>query len=63
MAHGHARHASTPRAGNRLGAVYDARLVRRLWQYVRPHQMLIWISLGLLLLTSSCRLLQGRAVP
>jgi len=35
-----------------LGKAYDARLVRRLWAYVRPHQLLGLLGLGLLLLTS-----------
>lgn len=34
------------------GVIYDARLVRRLWAFVAPHQRWLWISLGLLLLTS-----------
>ena len=38
------------------GAAYDARLVRRLWTYIRPQQRLIWISLGLLTVTSCARL-------
>lgn len=45
---------------------YDSRLVRRLWEYIRPHQRLIWASLGLLLLYQGCRLavpaLVGRAI-
>ena len=45
--------------GEALGdtVAFDARLVRRLWGYVRPHQRWIWISLALLLATSACQLL------
>lgn len=35
-----------------LGKAYDARLMRRLWTFVRPHRMLGIIGLVLLLLTS-----------
>ena len=35
-----------------LGKAYDARLMRRLWAYVRPHQLLGLLGLVLLLLTS-----------
>ena len=35
-----------------LGKAYDARLMRRLWTYVRPHRMLGVIGLVLLLLSS-----------
>jgi ATP-binding cassette subfamily B protein len=38
---------------HREGAAYDARLVRRLWDYVAPHQRWLWTSLGLLLLSSA----------
>ena len=41
---------------DRKAAAYDARLMRRLWGFIRPHQRLIWISLALLLFTSACRL-------
>ena len=30
-----------------LGKAYDSRMMRRLWQYVRPHRS--WVALGLLL--------------
>ena len=35
---------------------YDARLVRRLWSFVRPHQRWVWTSFVLLLVTSACQL-------
>ena len=34
------------------GKAYDARLMRRLWRYVRPHRMLGITGLGLLLVSS-----------
>jgi len=40
------------------GVVYDAHLVRRLWQYVAPHQRWLWISLALLLFGAAVGLLQ-----
>ncbi|MCA8981865.1 MAG: ABC transporter ATP-binding protein [Planctomycetes bacterium] len=50
----------------REGAVYDARLARRLIRYVRPHQRWIWISFALLIAASASGLalpyLQGRAI-
>lgn len=50
----------------REGAVYDARLAKRLIRYVRPHQRWIWISFALLITASVCGLalpyLQGRAI-
>ena len=32
-----------------LGKIYDARLMRRLWRYVRPHRALLLLSLLLML--------------
>ncbi len=40
------------------GAAYDARLMKRLWQFVSPYQRWLWISLGLLVLTSALGLVQ-----
>lgn len=37
---------------------FELRLVKRLWTYVRPHQRWVWISFGLLMLTSLCGLVQ-----
>jgi ATP-binding cassette subfamily B protein len=54
MAHGH---AGMPRNGSgTIGAIYDARLVRRLWRYIRPQRALILASLGLLVVGSACSL-------
>jgi len=41
-----------------LGKAYDARLIRRLWGYVRPHRRLVVASLGLMLTVSAVQLLQ-----
>jgi len=34
------------------GKAYDGRLMRRLWTYIQPHQTLVLIALGLLVVTS-----------
>ena len=41
-----------------LGKIYDTRLMRRLWQYVRPHRALLLISLLLMLVVSAAQLTQ-----
>ena len=41
-----------------LGKAYDARLLRRLWHYVRPHRGLAALSLVLLLLVGGVQLVQ-----
>ena len=41
-----------------LGKAYDARLIRRLWGYVRPHRRLVVASLALMLSVSAVQLLQ-----
>jgi ATP-binding cassette, subfamily B, multidrug efflux pump len=38
---------------HREGVIYDARLIRRLWAFVAPYQLWLWLSLALLLLTSA----------
>ncbi|HEX2676385.1 MAG TPA: ABC transporter ATP-binding protein, partial [Polyangiales bacterium] len=30
-----------------LGAAYDARLLKRLWPFMRPYQAFLWLSIGL----------------
>jgi ATP-binding cassette, subfamily B, multidrug efflux pump len=35
-----------------LGQAYDARLIRRLWQYIRPYQRDFWLAMGCLPATS-----------
>ena len=37
----------------RFGKAYDLRLVKKMWPFVKPHQELIWISLGVILFTSA----------
>jgi ATP-binding cassette subfamily B protein len=41
-----------------LGKAYDARLIRRLWSYVRPYRSLVLLSLILLLSVSAVQLVQ-----
>ncbi len=40
-----------------LGKAYDARLVRRLWQYVLPHRRMFYLTLLLVLLSTGADLL------
>jgi len=44
------------------GKAYDARLMRQLWNYVRPHQALALSALALLLVTSVADL-AGPSLP
>ncbi|MFN8642205.1 MAG: ABC transporter ATP-binding protein [Candidatus Binatia bacterium] len=41
-----------------LGKAYDARLMRRLWAYIRPHRAVFWAAMLCLPLTSACSLVQ-----
>jgi ATP-binding cassette subfamily B protein len=41
-----------------LGKAYDARLLRRLWVYIRPHRAGFWAAMLCLPLTSACSLAQ-----
>lgn len=41
-----------------IGRAYDARLVRRLWRYIRPYRGWFWAAMLCLPLTSVCSLLQ-----
>ena len=36
----------------RYGKAYDLRLIRKVWQFVAPHQNLLWISLGVIVFTA-----------
>lgn len=36
----------------RYGKAYDLQLIRKVWQFVAPHQKLLWISLGVIVFTS-----------
>lgn len=37
----------------RYGKTYDLRLIQKAWAFVAPHQALLWISLGVVLVTAS----------
>jgi ATP-binding cassette, subfamily B, multidrug efflux pump len=41
-----------------IGKAYDARLLRRLWAYIRPHHRVFWAAMICLPLTSACSLTQ-----
>jgi len=41
-----------------LGKAYDARLIRRLWRYVKPHRSLVGSSLVLMFVVSAVQLVQ-----
>jgi len=41
-----------------LGKAYDARLVHWLWQWVRPHRLLVALSLGLFVCVAASQLVQ-----
>jgi ATP-binding cassette subfamily B multidrug efflux pump len=45
-------------AGGRQDVRHDATLLLRLWPWVRPHQRWLWVSLGLLLVTSAVALVR-----
>jgi len=54
MRHGH--HSGS--AEQKLGKVYDAAMIRRLWQFVRPYRGLLLLSLVLLVAVSAAQLVQ-----
>jgi ATP-binding cassette subfamily B protein len=41
-----------------LGRAYDARLIRRLWSFIRPYRGLFWLSVLCLPLNAACMLTQ-----
>jgi len=41
-----------------LGKAYDARVLRRLWRYIRPHHRWFWGAMACLPVTSACSLAQ-----
>lgn len=41
---------------DKAGAAFDKALVKRLWEFIAPHQRWLWKGLGILLLVSACRL-------
>jgi ATP-binding cassette, subfamily B, multidrug efflux pump len=42
----------------RYGKAYDLQLIKKLWPFVEPHQALLWISLAIVLFTSSGSMLR-----
>ncbi len=44
--------------GDARGKIYDARMMRRLWNYIRPHRLLVSASLVLLFAVSGAQLVQ-----
>jgi ATP-binding cassette subfamily B multidrug efflux pump len=42
----------------RYGKAYDFRLVKKMWPFIKPHQRLLWVSLGVILFTSGGALLR-----
>ncbi|CAN5530161.1 ABC transporter ATP-binding protein [soil metagenome] len=45
-----------------VGKVYDFRLARRLWPFVKPHAKFLWVSLGLLLVLTALKLMIPRVM-
>ena len=41
-----------------VGRVYDTRMIRRLWEYVKPHRALVALSLALMIAVSAAQLVQ-----
>src|SRR5450755_448151 len=37
----------------RFGKAYDARLTKRLWGYLTPYRLLLWLSVSVILITSA----------
>ena len=37
----------------RFGKAYDARLTKRLWGYLKPYRLLLWVSVSIILVTSA----------
>lgn len=50
--------AADPQREADIGKAYDARLMRRLWDYIRPHRTRFWAAMLCLPLTSACSLAQ-----
>ncbi len=42
----------------RFGKAYDWALIRKAWPFVKPHQGLLWLSLGVILFTSGAALVR-----
>ncbi len=41
-----------------IGKAYDTRLLRRLWPFVRPHAVFLWLSLGTLVVIAAVNLVR-----
>lgn len=52
------RHALDPHQEEALGKAYDARLIRRLWTFIRPYRGIFWLSVVCLPLNAACMLTQ-----
>lgn len=50
--------ATIEAASETLGKAYDARLMRRLWPFIRPHRNLLLLGLAILLLLGAVQLVQ-----
>ncbi|MEO8601612.1 MAG: hypothetical protein ABI629_03445, partial [bacterium] len=50
--------AADPQREADLGKAYDARIMRRLWVYIRPWRGWFWAAMLCLPLTSACSLAQ-----
>ncbi|HEX2872724.1 MAG TPA: ABC transporter ATP-binding protein [Polyangiaceae bacterium] len=42
----------------RFGKAYDLRLVKKSWPFIRPHQKLLWLSLGVVFFTAGSALVR-----
>ncbi|MEB2284939.1 MAG: ABC transporter ATP-binding protein [Myxococcales bacterium] len=47
-----------PHGEETLGKAYDARLIRRLWQFIQPYRGIFWLSIACLPLNAACMLAQ-----
>ncbi len=52
------KHALDPHAEEALGKAYDARLIRRLWAFLRPYRGLFWLAVVCLPMNAACMLAQ-----
>ncbi len=52
------KHALDPHQEEALGKAYDARLIRRLWSFIRPYRGIFWLSVVCLPLNAACMLTQ-----
>ncbi|MCC6850567.1 MAG: ABC transporter ATP-binding protein [Deltaproteobacteria bacterium] len=52
------KRALDPHGEEALGKAYDARLIRRLWTFIRPYRRIFWLSVACLPLNAACMLAQ-----